>query len=81
MPFDIRSLNLPPEKVNVINQALEILKSTMMPEMVNITPEERQKKCNTPYRDEVSWIEKIHMYMRDYPELTPHYIDTEEFKK
>lgn len=81
MPFDIHSLNLPPEKVDIINQALEILNSTLMPLMVNITPEEKQKKYNTPYRDEVPWIEKIQMYMKDLPELTPHYIDTEEFKK
>lgn len=81
MTLDLHTPNLASDKIKTINQAFDTIKSLLMPEMVNLTPKEKQTVYNTPYKEKVPYIKKMHIYMKDKPELTPSYINTEEFLK
>ena len=81
MPLDnLISLEFSDDELKEIDMAFKMLEKNLNHKMVNLTPQEK-KKYGRPGPKFMPWIKKIVMYMKQNPELTPTYMNKEEFLK
>jgi hypothetical protein len=73
------SVNFTEEEKTRITDALATLEEAFSGKTVNLTPEERQRYGKLGNRTE-NFLEKVKGYMETKPEITPFYLDKDEFK-
>jgi hypothetical protein len=74
------SVEFSSEEEQQLDDALTTIENIMKDKVVNLSPEERQEYGKINNRTE-NWINKVHGYMTQKPELTPFYIKKPEFEK
>ena len=77
---DLISAEFTAEEQEKITTALNTIREVVEGKVINLTPEERQMYGRINDKTE-NWIEKIHYYMNENPQMVPFYINTEEFNK
>lgn len=79
MSLDFVSFHISDEEANQGHSSLDVFDEIFAKKFVNLTPRDR-KKFGRQARRYQPWRQPILQYMEQVPELTPYYLDEEEFR-
>lgn len=68
------------QEVNSVNNRLDVVKQTIEPQAINLTPKERQRYAKINYEMNV-FVDKVRAYMVSNPNLVPSWLDVAEMDK
>lgn len=74
------SLSFTAEELNNLDQALQTIETVLSGKTINLTPEERQQYGSIAEQNKL-FVNKVKIYMEQYPQYVPNFLDKAEFDK
>lgn len=74
------SLSFTVEELNNLDQALQTIETVLSGKTINLTPEERQQYGSIAEQNKL-FVNKVKIYMEQYPQYVPNFLDKAEFDK
>lgn len=74
------SLSFTAEELNNLDQALQTIETVLSGKTINLTPEERQQYGSIAKQNKL-FVNKVKIYMEQYPQYVPNFLDKAEFDK
>lgn len=74
------SITFTQQELNTLDEALKNIENVLKGKMQNLTPEERRQYGSIAEQNKL-FVNKVKMYMEQYPDYVPRYIDKAEFDR
>ncbi|WP_228432444.1 hypothetical protein [Chryseobacterium cucumeris] len=74
------SLSFTAEELTKLDQSLQTIETVLSGKTINLTPEERQQYGSIAEQNKL-FVNKAKIYMEQYPQYVPNFLDKVEFDK